>query len=212
LGSEFQFQSQGIGISVHWGNCYVFEENSETFNVFSYNPELRLTARNVCFAHDDSFSGQVILLIVHQGFHIPHLGYSLIAPFQMRGNDVIVNDWPKFQRRSPTEDDHCVIIARDDLTTYSMPLSLRGTTSLLELWGRRELCQRLDQEAGQLWDPRLLPRNGIHIFFPSHSGFKEAVCSIMETAFRGLFPYMFAPAFSDQVFHYFEVMVKESAR
>jgi hypothetical protein len=40
---------------------------------------------------------------------MPHLSYSLIPPFQMRENDVIVNDRPKFQTRNLTEDDHCVI-------------------------------------------------------------------------------------------------------
>jgi hypothetical protein len=49
----------------------------------------------------------------------------------MRENDINVNDRPKFQTKSPTEDDHCVIITRDDLTTYPMPLSLRGMTSFL---------------------------------------------------------------------------------
>jgi hypothetical protein len=94
------------------------------------------SARNVvsgCFAYDDPCSSQVILLIVHQGLHITHLGYSLIPPFQKRENDIVVNDRPTFQTRSPTEDDHCVIITRDDLTTYHMPLSQRGTTSFLDV-------------------------------------------------------------------------------
>jgi hypothetical protein len=124
-------------MAVLGSNCFVFEENGKTVNVFSYDPELSSMARNVisgsCFAYDDPCSGRVILLIVHQGLHIPHLGYSLIQPFQMRENDVIVNDRPKFQTRSPTEDDHCVIVTRDDLMTYSMPLLLRGTTSFLDV-------------------------------------------------------------------------------
>jgi hypothetical protein len=114
-------------MAVLGSNCYVFEENGKTVNVFSYDPELGSMARNVvsgCFAYDDPCSGRVILLIVHQGLHIPHLGYSLIPPFQMRENDVVVNNRPKFQTRNPTEDNHCVIVTRDDLTTYRMPLSL----------------------------------------------------------------------------------------
>jgi hypothetical protein len=51
----------------------------------------------------------------------------------MRENDINVNDRPKFQTRNPTEDDHYVIITCDDLTTYRMPLSLRGTTSFLDV-------------------------------------------------------------------------------
>jgi hypothetical protein len=126
-----------VDMDVLGSNCYVFKETGKTVNVFSYNPALGgLTARNVIsgfFAYDNLCSSRVILLIVHQGLHIPHLGYSLIPPFQMRENDVIVNDRPKFQTRSPTEDDHCVIITRDDLMTIRMPLMLGGTTSFLDV-------------------------------------------------------------------------------
>jgi hypothetical protein len=59
-------------MAVLGSNCYVFEENGKAVIVFSYDPELGSTARNVvsgCFAYDDPFSGRVILLIVHQGLH-----------------------------------------------------------------------------------------------------------------------------------------------
>jgi hypothetical protein len=123
-------------MAVLGSNCYVFEETGKTVNVFSYDPKLGLTTSNVisgCFSYDDLTSGSVILLIVHQGLHMPHLGYSLIPPFQMRENDVIVNDRPKFQMRNPTEDDHCVIVLRYDLSTYRFPLSLCGTTCFIDV-------------------------------------------------------------------------------
>jgi hypothetical protein len=78
----------------------------------------------------------------------------------MRENDVVVNDRPKFQTRNPTEDDHCVIVSHDDLTTYRMPLSLRGTTSFLDV--RRPMddeIQKNDLERFELtyqspdWEP-----------------------------------------------------------
>jgi hypothetical protein len=135
-------RDRGLDLDTHadmavlGSNCYVFEETGKTVNVFSYDPKLGSTTSNVvsgCFSYDDPTSGRVILLIVHQGLHMPHLSYSLIPPFQMRENDVIVNDRPKFQTRNPTEDDHCVIVSRDDLSTYRFPLSLRGTTSFIDV-------------------------------------------------------------------------------
>jgi hypothetical protein len=69
-------------------NCYVFEETGNTVNVFSYDPKLGSTTSNVisrCFSYDDPTSGRVILLNVHQGLHMPHLGYSLIPPLQIGG-------------------------------------------------------------------------------------------------------------------------------
>jgi hypothetical protein len=123
-------------MAVLGSNCYVFEETVKTGNVFSYDPKLGSTTSNVvfgCFSYDDPTSGRVILLIVHQGLHMPHLSYSLIPPFQMRENDIIVNDRPKFQTTNPTEDDLCVIASRDDLSTYRFPLSLCGTTSFIDV-------------------------------------------------------------------------------
>jgi hypothetical protein len=135
-------RDRGLDLDTHadmavlGSNCYVFEETGKTVNVFSYDPKLGSTTSNVvsgCLSYDDPTSGRVILLIVHQGLHMPHLSYSLIPPFQMRENNIIVNDHPKFQTRNPTEDDHCVIVSRDDLYTYHFPLSLRGTTSFIDV-------------------------------------------------------------------------------
>jgi hypothetical protein len=108
-------------VAVLGANTYVFEDTGRTVNVFAYYPKLGSSTRKVvsgCYANDSPNSGQVILLVVYQGLHIPHLEYSLIPPFQMRENDVIVNDCPKFQKRSPTGDDHAVLLPRDDLKHY----------------------------------------------------------------------------------------------
>ena len=134
-------------MAVLGSNCHVFEETGRTVDVFSYDPKLGSSTRNVvsgCFALDDPHTGRTTLLIVHQGLHIPHLDYSLIPPFQMRENDVIVNDRPKFQTKNPTEDDHALLVTQDDTSTYRIPLSLRGTTSYVNV--RRPTKEELDQE------------------------------------------------------------------
>ena len=123
-------------MAVLGSNCYVFEETSRTINVYSYDPRLGSTERKVvsgCFAYDDPSTGQVVLLVVHQGLHIPHLAFSLIPPFQMRENDVVVNDRPKFQTVNPSEDDHALLVPQDKETWFRIPLSLRGTTSLIDV-------------------------------------------------------------------------------
>ncbi|HSN24565.1 MAG TPA: hypothetical protein VLS45_10475, partial [Methylomicrobium sp.] len=100
-------------MAVLGSNCYVFEDTGRTVNVFSYDPSMGSVTRNIvsgCFAYVDLDTGQVKLLIVHQGIHIPHLPYSLIPPFQMRENDVVVNDRPKCQTKKPTADDHALLL------------------------------------------------------------------------------------------------------
>jgi hypothetical protein len=80
---------------------------------YGYDPSLGSIERKIvsgCFAYDDPKNGQVILLIVHQGLHVPNVTSSLIPPFQMRENDVIVRDCPKSQMINPTEDDHSIIL------------------------------------------------------------------------------------------------------
>jgi hypothetical protein len=84
-------------MAVLGSNCIVFEETGRTIDVFSYDPKLGSTERKVVsgtFAYDDPDTGRVVLLIVHQGLHIPHLTYSLIPPFQMRENGVEDNETP----------------------------------------------------------------------------------------------------------------------
>jgi hypothetical protein len=48
-------------------------------------------------------TGDVVILIVHQAIHIPRLTHSLLSTFQMRLNDAVVNEAPKFQCKRPTE-------------------------------------------------------------------------------------------------------------
>ena len=111
-------QVRGLDLDSHadmailGANVHVFEDTGCTVDVFTYDPKLGSSTRksvSSCFAYDDPNCGQVILLVDHQGLHIPHLDYSLILPFQMRENDISVNDCPKFQMRNPTENDHTLI-------------------------------------------------------------------------------------------------------
>jgi Reverse transcriptase (RNA-dependent DNA polymerase) len=123
-------------MAVLGSNCYIFEETGRSIDVYSYDPKLGSSERKVVsgvFAYDDPTDGRVNLLIVHQGLHIPHLKYSLIPPFQMRENDITVNERPKFQCANPGLDDHAILIERENHQPYRLPLSLRGTTSYLDV-------------------------------------------------------------------------------
>jgi hypothetical protein len=53
---------------------------------------------------------------VHQAIHNPKLEHTLLSPFQMRLNDVIVNEAPKFMTEMPTEKDHVIVVTDPDLT------------------------------------------------------------------------------------------------
>jgi hypothetical protein len=123
-------------MAVLGSNCAIFEETGRTIDVYAYDHTMGSTTRKVVsgvFAYDDPDNGQVILLVVHQGLHIPHLRYSLIPPFQMRENDVVVNERPKFQCAKPTSDDHAIIVELSNGQPYRIPLSLHGTSSFIDI-------------------------------------------------------------------------------
>lgn len=119
-------------VAVLGSNCRVFQETERTVQVYGYDPSHGSTPRKIVsgvFAYDDPHDGHCKLLIVHQGIHVPTLQSSLIPPYQMRDNDVVVNDCPKSMMKSPTANDHAIIIPRLDDLPYRIPLMLKGTIS-----------------------------------------------------------------------------------
>ena len=84
----------------------------------------RVPIVSAAVAYDDPKSGEVIILIFHQALHMPELDHCLLCPMQLRLNDVVLNERPKFLTQRPTEEDHAMII--DDLI---IPLELDGVTS-----------------------------------------------------------------------------------
>ena len=116
-------------------NCHIFQSTGRFVTVYGYNIALGGHKRAIvsgCFAYDDHLTGRPVLLIVHQGIRVPGAAHSLIPPFQMRDNDIVVNDCPKSQCKRPTANDHSLIIPRsDEDEPYRIPLSLRGTISCI---------------------------------------------------------------------------------
>jgi hypothetical protein len=114
-------------VAVLGSNSRIFQSTGRSVKVYGYDPSQGSTERKIvsgCFAYDDPKNGQVILLIVHQGLHVPNVTSSLIPPFQMRENDVIVHDCPKSQMANPTEDDHSIILDSNGERRYKIPLML----------------------------------------------------------------------------------------
>ena len=86
-------------------------------------------------AYDHPQTGEVLLLVLHQAIHIPHLDHHLLCPMQCRVNDVTVGETPKFMVANPTDETHALTIPDDDEPTRAvhLPLALRGVTSLLNV-------------------------------------------------------------------------------
>ncbi|KAI2506945.1 hypothetical protein MHU86_7441 [Fragilaria crotonensis] len=68
--------------------------------------------------------------MVHQAIHIPDIAHNLLSTMQLRLNDVLVNDVPRFLTDTVTDLTHSLVIPTDATDVpYVIPLSLRGITS-----------------------------------------------------------------------------------
>ena len=117
-------------------NALVVHDFDRVVNVTGYDPNqaaaqsLRIVS--AALAYDDPRSGEVIILVLHQAISIPHLDHNFVSPFQMRLNDVKVNDTPRFLTEKPSETTHTLIVpgafgTDDELV---IPLGVFGVSSV----------------------------------------------------------------------------------
>jgi hypothetical protein len=114
-------------------DCHIISDTGEEIEVYGYDAAQGSVRRRIvsaCFAYDDPATGQVVLLVVHQAIHVPHLENSLIPPAQLRCNDIIVRDCPKTMMDNPTTLDHTIQIPIEGTgDSFVIHLLLRDTTS-----------------------------------------------------------------------------------
>jgi hypothetical protein len=96
-----------------------FQDFERPVNVSGYNPKgpvaMALKTVSVVMAYDVPGSGRVVILIVHQAINLPHLPHNLLNPMQMRLNDVVVNETPKFQCANPTNLSHTITFKGENI-------------------------------------------------------------------------------------------------
>ncbi|KAI2488761.1 hypothetical protein MHU86_25815 [Fragilaria crotonensis] len=115
-------------------NCLVVHDYDRPINVSGYNPSgsvaKDLKTVSAALAYDDPISGETVILMVHQAIHIPDIAHNLLSTMQLRLNDVIVNDVPRFLTDTVHDLTHSLAIPTDATDVpYVIPLSLRGVTS-----------------------------------------------------------------------------------
>jgi hypothetical protein len=88
-------------------NTLAIHDFDKPVNIIGYDPRgpvmHSLHTVSGALAYACLNTGATFILIVHQAIHNPKLEHSLLSPFQMRLNDVIVDETPKFMTEMPTE-------------------------------------------------------------------------------------------------------------
>ena len=96
-------------------NPLVVHDYDRPINVSGYNPSgpvaKDLKTVLAVLAYDDPVSGETLILMVHQAILIPDISHNLLSPMQLRFNDVIVNDVPRFlTEKNMTDQTHSSVI------------------------------------------------------------------------------------------------------
>jgi hypothetical protein len=126
--------------------------------------ELQCVVGSVAVAYDDPVSHQTYILVINQVLIFEDLEHNLVSPFQLRMNEIVVNDVPittLVQTKDMNDIDpksHSIFMPLLDL---QIPLRLKGTTSYFVT--RNPTQEELDQShlhpvvvmtyESPLWDP-----------------------------------------------------------
>ena len=111
------------------------QDLSKTCTVTGFSKKLG-SERNIpicsmAVAFNDLASYRTVILIFHQALYIKNLTTHLLCPFQMRLNDIIVNDLPLAFAKRMDPQLHAIVIPsqRAGQDPLMIPLSLRGVIS-----------------------------------------------------------------------------------
>jgi hypothetical protein len=103
------------------------EDCRKTGTMTGFDPtiaSLSLRIVSAALAYLSPESGETIILIVHQAIHNPNVQHNLLCPLQLRMNDVIVNECPKFLTATPTDRDHTIIANSPGDDELRIPLDI----------------------------------------------------------------------------------------
>ena len=116
-------------------NALIIHEHETNVAVTGYDHGRTKTFKLVdaVVGYEDPITGLEYCLVINQAIHIPGLKHNLLCPMQVRMNDVLLNETPKFLVENPTDEDHAMIIGLyENDERLTVPLALEGVTSYFQ--------------------------------------------------------------------------------
>ena len=92
----------GIGM-----NAYI----CETVDVAPFSPDYKsisVELVDVALKYECPYSGEIKILIIRRGLHVPSMTCNLLPPFMLREAGITINEVPKIHVTSPTEEHHAI--------------------------------------------------------------------------------------------------------
>jgi hypothetical protein len=92
----------------------VITEHAKTVEVGTFLKSLGTVCNvrivSAAIAYDDPQSGHSVILVIHKALYFDEMEHKLLCPMQLRMNQIIVNERPKFLTTNPKHDDHCLCL------------------------------------------------------------------------------------------------------
>ena len=107
----------------------VVEQSGRTVEVSPFTPDckpIEVEVVNAIIQYDSPLDGKDYILVVQNALRVPSMSNTLIPPFIMRENGIMVNECAKIHCEDPTRHDHAIIFKGYDLC---IPLRLHGVFS-----------------------------------------------------------------------------------
>ena len=110
-------------------NSYILSKIGETVDVAPFTPDYKpisVELVDAALKYECPYSGEIKILIIRRRLYVPSMTHNLLPPFMLRGAGITINEVPKTQVTSPTEEHHAITFQE---TNFWIPLSLNGTFS-----------------------------------------------------------------------------------
>ena len=103
-----------------------FGENVDVAPFTSDYKPISVELVDAALKYEYPYSGEVKILIIRRGLHVPSMTHNLLPPYMLREAGIQINEIPKIHVISPTEEHHTIIFQE---TNFRNPLTLHGTFS-----------------------------------------------------------------------------------
>ena len=93
-------------------NACILSTIGETVDVAPFTPDYKpisVELVDAALKYECPYSGEIKILIIRRGLHVPSMTHNLLPPFMLREAGIAINEVPKIHVPSPTEEHHAII-------------------------------------------------------------------------------------------------------
>ena len=102
-------------------NAYILSKIGETVDAAPFTPDYKpfsVELMDAALKNECLYSGEIKILIIRRGLHVPSMTHSLLPPFMLREAGITINEVPKLHATFPTEEYHAITFQEKNLNSF----------------------------------------------------------------------------------------------